>query len=137
MILTAFSTTLCCANIEGAPITAENPAVPGEVIVIYATGLGLPVLNDTISSLLVTGQKWPVGGPVTEPPLDQSVSSLAGGKTADVLSATLLPGTVGTYQVILHLNGDMPTNPETPVTIAQEFFVSNVVTVALVNPFAQ
>jgi hypothetical protein len=137
VILTAFSQTLCCANIEGAPITPENPAVPGEVIVIYATGLGLPVLNDTISSLLVTGQKWPVGGPVTEPTREQSVSSLAGGKTADVLSATLLPGTVGTFQVILHLNGDMPSDPETPITIAQDVYVSNVVTIPMVNPIGQ
>jgi uncharacterized protein (TIGR03437 family) len=68
---------------------------------------------------------------------NQSVSSLAGGKTADVLSATLLPGTVGTFQVILHLNSDMPTDRETAITIAQDFFVSNVATIPLVNPIAQ
>jgi hypothetical protein len=96
----------------------------------------LPALNDEIAALLQTGKQWPVGGPVTAPPSDQdhAVSSLAGSKTADVLSATLLPGTVGSYQVVLHLNGDIPTSNAMPITIAQGFFVSNVVTIPLVNP---
>jgi hypothetical protein len=148
LIVTAFSTGLCCANVEGSPVTAENPAVPGETIYVYATGLGVPVIDDTIASLLVTGRQWPTGGPVTRPPfatgtdpegrsLNQSVSSLVGGKTADVISATLLPGTVGTFQVVLHLNGEMPTDLQTPVTIAQDVYVSNVVTIPLVNPSGQ
>jgi uncharacterized protein (TIGR03437 family) len=136
LIMTAFSTTLCCANIEGAPVTPENPAVPGEIITVYATGLGLPVLTDEVSQLLQTGKAWPIGGPVTSPPLtqDNAVSSLLGGKTADVLSATLLPGTVGTFQVILHLNSDIPSDALTKFTIAQGIYVSNVVTIPLVNP---
>jgi hypothetical protein len=141
LIVTAFSETLCCANVAGSPITQENPAVPGETIILYATGLGVPVLDDTISSLLVTGRKWPQGGPVTRPPFEtgnnQSVSSLAGGKTADVLSATLLPGTVGTFEVVLHLNSEMPSDPATALTIAQDVYVSNVVTVPIVNPSGQ
>ena len=26
----------------GAPVTSDNPAVPGETVIVYATGLGLP-----------------------------------------------------------------------------------------------
>ncbi len=135
VIMTAFSTTLCCANVEGAPVTADNPAQPGEIIVLYATGLGLPVINDDISSALQTGKQWPIGGPVSAPSV--SVSSIAGGKTADVLSANLLPGTVGTFQVVLHLNGDIPTDSATLVTIAQDIYVSNVATIPVVNPADQ
>lgn len=124
VIMTAFNATLCCANVEGTPITDENPAAPGEIIEVYATGLGLPVLNDTISSLLQTGAQWPNGGPETTPSV--AVSSLAGGSTADVLSATLVPGTVGTFKVILHLNASLTTNSATPLTIAQDIYVSNV-----------
>jgi Mu-like prophage tail sheath protein gpL len=40
LILTPLSTALCCASTAGAPITVDNPAVPGETIIIYATGLG-------------------------------------------------------------------------------------------------
>jgi hypothetical protein len=39
--------------------------------------------------------------------------------------------------VTLHLNGDIPTNSAMGITIAQGFFVSNVVTIPLVNPNAQ
>ena len=135
-IMTAFSTTLCCANVQGSPITPDNPAQPGELIMLTATGLGLPNLTDDVTPLLQTGVAWPVGGPVTSPPndTDHSVSSIAGSKTADVISATLLPGTVGTYQVLLHLNSDIPTNPAMDITIAQSTFVSNVATIPLVNP---
>lgn len=125
VIMTAFSAGLCCANVEGTPITAQNPAVPGEIIEVYATGLGLPVLNDQVSGLLQTGGKWPMGGPVTSPAV--AVSSLAGGSTADVISATLVPGSVGTFKVVLHLNGSLTTNANTPLTIAQDVYVSNVV----------
>ena len=137
VVVTPFGSQLCCANVKGAMITPANPAVPGEVITIYATGLGLPVLNDTNSGLISTGQQYPVGAPPTVPPFtsdnNQSVSALAGGSTADVLNATLMPGSFGTYQVDLHLNGQLTTNLYTPVTIAQSTFVSNSATIPVVN----
>ena len=61
------------------------------------------------------------------------VSSLAGGKTANVLSAGLMPGTVGLYQVVLELNSDLPTNPQTQMTIAQDIYISNIVSFAVLN----
>src|ERR1035438_8816438 len=71
----------------------------------------------------------PPGSPNTVPV--NFVSSLAGGSTADVLSASLLPGTVGIFQVVLHLNSSLPTNTDTTHTIAQDIYVSNVVTFAV------
>ena len=140
VIMTPLTPKLCCANVEGSLVTNENPAIPGEVLVVYATGLGLPIFTDANKPLVNTGVQYPQGGPETQPvqshELDSSccfVSSLAGGKTADVLSATLQPGTVGTYRVVLHLNSDIPTNPATPVTIAQTVNVSNIVTFPVVN----
>jgi uncharacterized repeat protein (TIGR01451 family) len=64
------------------------------------------------------------------------VSSIAGGSTADVLSSTLLPGGIGAYQVLLHLNSGLVTQQNTLVTIAQDTFVSNQVGFAVVNPNA-
>ena len=58
---------------------------------------------------------------------------LAGGKTANVLEATLMPGAVGVYMVQLELNSSMPTDPLTQLTIAQDIYVSNIVTFPLVN----
>jgi uncharacterized protein (TIGR03437 family) len=122
LIMTALTSSLCCANT--GRITLDNPAAPGETITVMATGLG-------ISMQLTENTGIPYSGPPTEP--DSFVSSLAGGKTANVLEATLMPGAVGVYMVQLELNSSMPTDPLTQLTIAQDVYVSNIVTFPLVN----
>ena len=131
VIMTAIGTNLCCAAVANSPITPQNPAVPGELIYVYATGLGVPVLTDGNKDLISTGFQYPTNGPVTTPA--SFVNSIAGGKTADVISATLQPGSVGLYQVLLHLNPDLPTDPYSQLTIAQDIYVSNIVTLPIVN----
>jgi uncharacterized protein (TIGR03437 family) len=91
------------------------------------------VINETNSSLIATGVRYPIGGPPTVPTSDQFVSSIAGGSTADVLDATLMPGTVGTFQVDLHLNSGLTTNQFTALTIAQSTYVSNSVTIPVTS----
>ncbi len=134
LVMTAFSSTLCCANVAGAPVTVDNPAAPGEFIIVQATGLGLPVLDDNIAPLIATGVQYPQGGPVTTP--GEFVSSIAGGSTADVISATLMPGTVGIFEVVLHLNSGLVSNPTTSLTIAQDVYVSQAITFPVLNPAA-
>ena len=132
LILTPETTGLCCANVAFTPVTTANPAIPGEVLVLYATGLGLPVVSEQTENLITTGAKYPAGSPVTQPV--NFVSSLAGGKTANILSASLEPGTIGTFEVLFQLNPDMPTDPLTQIYIAQDIYISNIVTFPLVNP---
>jgi len=130
VIMTATTPALCCANTQGALVTEANPALPGETIVVIATGLG--ALKDTDTQALIqTGIAFD-GTAANEPA--EFVSSLAGGKTANVLYAALKPGAIGIYEVHLELNSDLPTNSRTQVTIAQNIYVSNVVTFALKNP---
>lgn len=121
---------LCCANIEGAPITPENPAIAGEMIYVYATGLGIVKPEEGLQGLR-TGQTY-IGPAVNDP--NAFVSSLAGGRTANVISAGAEPGTIGLYKVLLELNPDLPTNPLTQLTIAQDIYVSNIVTIPVFNP---
>jgi hypothetical protein len=83
-----------------------------------------------LSEQQATGIKYK--GPVTDP--QSFVSSLAGGKTANVLLASLQPNAVGVYVVHLELNSDLPTDPFTQLTIAQDVYVSNIVTIPVVNP---
>jgi len=130
VILTATNSELCCANIAGARVTEQNPAVPGETIVVLATGLGI-VNPDDAKFALSTGFRYK--GPALNTP-NEFVSSLAGGKTANVLYSGVAQGLVGVYEVHLELNSDLPTNPRTQVTIAQDIFVSNIVTFPLRNP---
>jgi uncharacterized protein (TIGR03437 family) len=122
LIMTALTSSLCCANT--GRVTLDNPAAPGETITVMATGLG-------ISMQLTENTGIPYSGPPTEP--DAFVSALAGGKTANVLQASLMPGAVGVYEVQLELNSSMPTDPLTQLTIAQDVFVSNIVTFPVVN----
>ena len=97
---------------------------------VTATGLGALKDFDT-QARIRTGIIF--DGPALNEPFE-FVSSLAGGKTANVLYAGLKPGAIGIYEVHLELNSDLPTNSRTQVTIAQDIYVSNVVTFALKNP---
>jgi uncharacterized protein (TIGR03437 family) len=120
----------CCANIPGSRITSDNPAVPGEVITIYATGIGLTTLADHLTTASITGQVYP--GPALNFPVNNVDNAQVGGTTANVLNAGLLTGTLGVYQVQLQLEDTLPTNPRTQMWIAQNVFTSNIVTIPVV-----
>ncbi len=121
---------LCCGNVAGSSVTPENPAIPGEMIYVYATGVGL-VTPDAAKEGLRTGASY-VGPEVNDPA--SFMSSLVGGRTANVISAGAEPGTIGMYKVVLELNSSLPSNPATQMTIAQDIYVSNIVTIPVVQP---
>jgi uncharacterized protein (TIGR03437 family) len=130
LILTAFNSETCCANVAGERVTEENPALPGETIFVLATGLGA-ILPEAANQQVFSGEAY------QGPEFNETaffVNSIAGAKTANVLFAGLKPGLIGIYEVHLELNSDMDTNPRTQLTIAQSFQVSNIVTFALRNP---
>jgi uncharacterized protein (TIGR03437 family) len=116
---------LCCANTAGAQVTVDNAALPGETIIVYATGLGLPYLAPGVDQYLLSGQ--PYKGPPTYP--QAFVSSQIDNATAQVLRAELAPGLVGIYQVYLNLPSTLNTDRYAELYIAQNDFTSNVVTV--------
>jgi uncharacterized protein (TIGR03437 family) len=122
---TGTGTVLCCANT--GQVTSSSPAAPGETITVYATGLGM--VNTPMTGY-ATGRRY--DGPINQPL--ESVSSLAGGKTANVLLASPLPGSVGIFEVQLQLNSSLVTDPLTQLTIAQFTYVSNVVTFPVKKP---
>lgn len=130
VILTATNSETCCANSGGSRVTIDNPALPGETIVVLATGLGLVNPQEAVFPL-ATGFKYTYEG-INRP--NEFVSSLAAAKTANVLYSGLAPGLVGIYEVHLELNSDIPTNPATQLTIAQDIYVSNIITFPVFNP---
>ena len=128
--LTAINTALCCANIAGAPVTTSNPAVPSELIAIYATGLGL-VGPQAAHDAIQDGVAY--GGPSLNDP-SFSVNSIVGGASGNVLYAGLQVGAIGVYFVVVQLPSTLPTNPVTQMTIAQSIYLSNVVYIPVVAP---
>ena len=128
--MTTFNTQTCCANVAGAPVTPQNPALPGETIAFLGTGLGL-VGPQAALSKIDTGAKY--RGPELNEP-QTFVSSLAGGTTANVVGAGLKPGTVGIYQVLLELGAGTQPNQTAQVTISQDIYTSNIVTIPVSDP---
>jgi len=127
--ITALTANTCCANIAGARITPDNPAVPGETIIVYATGLGL-VQPDAATAAIVDG------APYTGPDFNTAntfVSAQVGGSTANVLSAGLKVGTIGIYQIVMQLDPNIPTNPQTQVGIFQDIYSANITTIPVFN----
>ncbi len=78
-------------------VTASKPAAPGEVLSIFATGLG-PTRPSVAS-----GQAFPSGTPA---PVDSLVEVRVNGRSAVVLGAVGLPGAVDGYQVNFRVPAD-------------------------------
>jgi len=104
-----------------------------KTILIYGTGLG------TVEPLAAT-QAEETGAKYKGPALNDPrafVSSLAGGSTANVISANLAPGMVGVYEVRLELGLGTPASPLTQLTISQDIYTSNIVTIPVITPDIQ
>jgi len=91
---------------DGSLITAAKPAAPGELVVIYAAGLG-KYLRDT------TGNEIPLGASqiVARASLRVTVNGAAV-DDARILYAGVTPGCAGVYQINLYLPENSPVDPE-------------------------
>ncbi len=130
MTVIATSSALCCASVAGAPVTPGNPAVPGEVISIYTTGMGL--INPPESFNLHTGMRYdgPASNSLQAATSEQFFAyAQVGGFSANLLFAGMEPGGISIFRVDLQMNPGLSTNPATQVTIAQDIYVSNIATI--------
>ncbi|MGA3016844.1 MAG: S8 family serine peptidase [Bryobacteraceae bacterium] len=98
-------------NTTGALITTANPAAAGEILQLYANGLG-PVTNPQSS-----------GDSASASPLSQTTSPVTvtiGGKQATVFAggnAFLAPGFVGLYQIDIQVPSGLSSGPQ-PIAIS-------------------
>ncbi|MDP9172215.1 MAG: hypothetical protein M3N54_16480 [Acidobacteriota bacterium] len=102
------------SHLDGSLISADAPATGGEIVVIYAAGLGR-VSPDTTS-----GKIAPSAAVITA--LAQFQILLAGTPCAraNVLYAGIAPGFAGLYQINLKLPDKLAPNPEIRVSIGTE-----------------
>jgi uncharacterized protein (TIGR03437 family) len=85
-------------------VTSANPAKPGEVINLYASGFG-PVANQPPDG--EPAPSFPLS-PLLTPLTVNMILSPSQTVTPTVLFAGLAPGTVGYYQVSIQLPGSLP-----------------------------
>jgi uncharacterized protein (TIGR03437 family) len=132
--VTAETGATCCNVTPGSSITTGNPAVPGETISVSATGLGfVSDPSNTAQNFTIAGQ--PYNGPQPNSAVN-SVSATINGTTAQVVSAGFPSGSYSIYQVQLIIPSGQSTNSQSQLYIAQNAFVSNIVTLA-VGPAGQ
>ena len=95
-----------------APVNASNPAAAGEVIVLYATGLG--AVDPAVETGNATDGLTTVTG---------NVQVNIGGQPATVDFAGMAPGFVGLYQINVRVPAGIPSG-EVPVEISVDGILS-------------
>ncbi len=112
-------------------ITSSSPAVPGETIIVYATGLGADPRMDSI------GGETDI--PQAPEPTSTNLQVLFNGTavaswenggnqgTSNIQYAGVTPGSAGIYQINLVLPDNLPANPQIQVTGAGQTSAANVI----------
>jgi uncharacterized protein (TIGR03437 family) len=87
-------------------VTPSNPAHPGEVILVYATGFG------EVSPAVASGVPATGPAPVVEPCGDIVAFAPTGPDSlGSILYTGLMPGFVGLYQLNIQLSSTLPAGP--------------------------
>ena len=97
-------------HVDGSPITADYPAAPGEVVALYASGLG------TLATP-VAEYETAAGGSVTSVPVQVDF----GGVLAEVQYAGAAPNLPGVYQINIVIPQGAATSPATNLRIFQGY----------------
>lgn len=107
---------------QGRLVDGAAPATPGDIVVVYATGLG------AVDRAVATGQAAPADPPAKS---TTPVTATIGGQTATVHFAGLTPGFVGLYQVNVQIPAGVTPGAAVPLVILQSGVPSNTVTLAV------
>jgi len=97
-------------NANGLLVTGSNPVHPGDVLVIYATGLGQT--TPSVQS----------GMPAPTSPLASALTAPAvtlGSANLSLLYAGLAPGEIGVYQINVKVPSNVPLGLSIPLKITQ------------------
>jgi uncharacterized protein (TIGR03437 family) len=109
-------------NAQYALVAAATPAQPGDLIVLYATGLG------ATQPLPLTGEIPQFGG-LIQPSALSSFQVLLNGQGLDpktVAYAGLTPGFAGLYQVNFYLPGNCPPNPQIQLAVGPQISAAGI-----------
>ncbi len=101
-------------------ITASDPALAGDILLIYATGLG------SVSTVIAAGD-GAVGVNRTQNPVGVTI----GGRDAEVLFSGLAPGLPGVYQLNVRVPDGLEASEEAVIAISSTGQKSPPVTIAV------
>jgi uncharacterized protein (TIGR03437 family) len=93
-------------NLKGDVLTSTTPAHPGDIVVLYATGLGATVPDSIYGQLPTAAASLAPGA---------NLQVLLDGDAVDpsaILYAGIAPGNAGLYQINLALPASTATNPQ-------------------------
>ena len=109
----------------GSPVTSAEPALPGETLVVWASGLGSVLASDTAQPV--------AGKPYGNPPATVSaeVEALVDNEPVEVLSAALPRGAIGIYEVRLLLPRRVRPNSSVSLKLLEGATSSNTVSVPI------
>ena len=96
-------------HLDNSLVTPDKPANPGEILTVYATGVG------NLNHVPVTGAVSPLS------PLSQAVALptvTVGGAAASVSFAGLTPGSVGLVQINIQLPSTYPAGSSLPLVVS-------------------
>ena len=109
--------TAVCLHSDGiTPATADNPAHPGEVVILYGTGFG------PLSTPLGTGSPSAGNLTVSDPTITID------GLPAQVMFSGMAPGFVGLNQINVLVPGLARTNAAEPIVVTINSVAANAVT---------
>jgi len=102
------ASTVLATHLDGSKVTSDAPATGGEVIVLYASGLG-PTVPAAIPNQLPTSLAV-----VAARDFQVQLNGVAVDRS-EIIYAGVVPGYAGLYQVNLRLPADAGQNPEVRV----------------------
>ena len=109
------ATTVIATHGNGPLVTASSPAAPGEVVVLYATGLG------ETAPEAICGYLPEMASPLADL---RDFQVLLNGTAVDpklIQYAGVAPGFAGLFQINLELPANCPPNPEIQIGFAGNF----------------
>jgi uncharacterized protein (TIGR03437 family) len=106
--------TIIATHLDGSVATPEAPASPGEIVVLYATGLGRTTPDRP------SGQVPTLAAPIQHLLDFQVLLAGAAVDNGKILYAGTAPGFAGLYQINLRLPDDASADPDLQIAILDQ-----------------
>ncbi len=113
------------SGVAGSPVTTDEPAHPGEILVVWASGLGSVLASDAVEPI--------AGMPYSSAPatVRAEVEALVNNEPVDVLSAILPHRAIGIYEVRVLLPRSVPSEFTLSLRLREGTESSNTVSVPI------